>query len=359
MKKSRAKKIVILCLLALLGILWAFSLIVYHYYCNQRFESYEPTMFHVSDFDGLECEELRFASNKGQMLTGYLYNVGNEQRGVVVMAHGYGGGGHNSYMDAANYFAQHGYFVFAYDATGNDKSEGDAVGGLPQGVIDLDHAISFVKSHERLKGLPLVLFGHSWGGYCVGSVLAFQTEVKAVIEVSGFNRASDLFEYQGEQIAGKVIRLMMPFVKLHERIKYGEYASVTAIDGFEKSSAAIMAVHSLDDEIVPASYGFSLYFDKYKDDPRFTFVPFEDRGHDDVLNDSGNTYKDEFNEEFYKWRDALSYDYTAEENGERYQSDRADYIRSNIDRAKWSSRLDEVLFERFLSFYDENISKTR
>ena len=68
------------------------------------------------------------------------------------MAHGLGGGGHNSYMDCANYFARHGYYVFAYDATGNDESEGEGVGGLPQGVIDLDYAISFVEQSGNVRG---------------------------------------------------------------------------------------------------------------------------------------------------------------------------------------------------------------
>ena len=48
-------------------------------------------------------------------------------------------------MDCAYYFAKNGYYVFAYDSTGSDASEGEGVGGTPQGVIDLDYAISFVE----------------------------------------------------------------------------------------------------------------------------------------------------------------------------------------------------------------------
>jgi hypothetical protein len=62
-------------------------------------------------------------------------------------------------MDCANYFAQNGYYVFAYDATGTDESEGNGVGGLPQGVIDLDYAISFVEESKEIPDLPIVLFG--------------------------------------------------------------------------------------------------------------------------------------------------------------------------------------------------------
>ena len=52
---------------------------------------------------------------------------------------------------SADYFTLNGYLVFAYDATGCDKSESDAVGGLPQGVIDLDFALHYVKETEEYR----------------------------------------------------------------------------------------------------------------------------------------------------------------------------------------------------------------
>ena len=151
MKKSRKKVIILIIipviLLLLTGGWWAFSVSVYNDNFNKRFTSYEPLMFRLEDYDGippLERKKYEFPSDKGQKLTGYLYSTECEQRGIIVLAHGFGAG-HNSYMDCANFFAQRGYYVFAYDATGNDESEGEGVGGIPQGVADLDHAISFVE----------------------------------------------------------------------------------------------------------------------------------------------------------------------------------------------------------------------
>jgi len=96
------------------------------------------------------------------MLTGYkYYREDTEINGLVVLAHGFGGGQRN-YMHISNYFASNGYAVFAYDATGNDESEGEAVGSLPQSVVDLDYALRFVKSNSDFAGLPIALWGHSW-----------------------------------------------------------------------------------------------------------------------------------------------------------------------------------------------------
>ena len=305
----------------------------------------------------VKFQEYTFPSDRGQMLAGYLYSAGEDRQGVVVIAHGFGGGGHNSYMDAANYFAQRGWYIFAYDATGTDKSEGEGVGGVPQGVIDLDHAISFVEEDDDLSALPIVLFGHSWGAYSVCSVLTYHPEVKAVIECSGFNSSSDMFESGGKSQAGGLIYAMTPFVKIYERFKYGKYAANTAMDGFASSDASVMIVHSADDDVIEIGYGYDKYYKKYKDDARFTFVRFEDKGHNDILNDPEDTYKDEFNSEFDHWLGTLDYDYKAQENKDRFIEEKAEYITKNLDHSRWSSRLDEDLFARFEEFYEQAIEQ--
>ncbi len=357
MKKERKRKriipIVLLCVcILLIGGWWIFSVGIYNENFNKRFESYAPLTLRVEDFDGLQRTKYEFPSDQGQMLTGYMYSLGSGQKGILIIAHGLGAG-HNSYMDCADFFARNGYIVFAYDATGNDESEGKGVGGIPQGVVDLDHAISFVEESGRFPDLPIVLFGHSWGGYSACSVLTCHPEIKAVIECSGCNRSSDLFEAGGKEQAGGIIYAMMPFIKLHERLKFGKYASNTAMDGFEASEAAVMIVHSEDDGVVPIGYGYDLFFEKYGDDPRFVFLRLEDKGHNYVYDDT--TYIDQFNAGFDGWLKTLDYDYQADENLERFAAEKEGYIRTHLDRGRWSHMLNAELFDRFLAFFDAHI----
>lgn len=249
MKRHRNKKeialITITCILAafFLIIMPVLTVIVYQDNFGKRFETAEWMAYSVNDFEGLKVEECVFPSNNGQLLAGYQYSKENQQiKGVLVIAHGLGGGGHNTYMDIADYFTSNGYLVFAYDATGNDKSEGDSVEGLPQGVIDLDYALRYVKQVDEYQDLPIVLFGHSWGGYSVGNVLNCHPDVKAAVLVAGFDRSTDLFEQQGESMVGSGIKLFMPYVSLYERVKFGKYAAYSAIDGFANSDAGIMVI---------------------------------------------------------------------------------------------------------------------
>ncbi|WP_237037534.1 alpha/beta hydrolase [Mediannikoviicoccus vaginalis] len=356
MKKSKRKIVQIVLItifVIIIGALWFLSASIYNDNINKRFESYKPLMYRTQDFEELNCSKYEFPSDKGQMLMGSLYSAGENQKGIIIVAHGFGGGGHNSYMDCINYFAKNGYYVFAYDATGNDESEGEGVGGFPQGVIDLDHAISFVEDSEILPNLPMGLFGHSWGGYSVSSVLSYHPEVKAVIACCGTNSSSDIFKAGGREQAGDFINVLMPFVKVHEFMKFGKYALNTAMDGFESSDAKILIAHSEDDDMVPIEYGYDLFYEKYKDDKRFTFLHFTDRGHSDFFIDGKNTYKEEFNSLFDKWEKSLDYDYKVEENKKRFMKEKAEFIEKNLDRKSWSERLDVELFEQFVDFYDE------
>jgi hypothetical protein len=350
-KMKRKKKItiivcVILAVLILLLVVAPFgiSVGVYNSAFGERYTSYEPLAYKVSDFEGLKAERLQFTSDKGQKLIGYLYYVTDDMpKGVIIIAHGLGGGGHNSYMDSANYFAQNGYNVFAYDATGNDESEGEGTLGLPQGVIDLSYAIDFVEGLDKFKDLPIMLFGHSWGGYAVCNVLNYHSEVKAVVSLSGFNKSSDLINVQGEEMFGGAVNLLMPYVNAYEAIKFGKFANTTALDGFANSNAGVYIVHSKDDTSVPAQYGYDIYYKKYSNDSRFKFKLYENKGHSYVYcSQAALNYIDKFNAAYVEY--FKTHELTADT--------RAEYINQNLDRTIWNNLLDSELYQSILEFYD-------
>ena len=338
--------------------LWIGAVTVYKQNFCIRCETYEPYKFSVEDFEGLSRTRYEFKSNKGQTLVGYMYysdSAPEDKKAIVVMAHGFGGGGHNSYMDLANYFAQNDFYVFAYDATGNDESEGEYVGSLIQGVVDLDYAISFLEGNDAFPKLPIVLWGHSWGAFSASNVITYHPEVKAVIECAGWNKGSDIFRTQGQQIAGNAIWFFMPFIHIHEFVHYGKYSTNSALKGLKKSDTAFMAVHSSDDDTVIEEIGYSIYYDKYKDDSSFAFVHFTDRGHNYLFNK--RDYNDELNAQFDSWAKTLDYDYNSVENKERFIADKADWLNKNIDRKKWASRLDTDIVSQFVDFYNKSLER--
>lgn len=356
MKKERAlrrrnkKKLVLTIVLSILALFFlvimpALTVMVYQENFGGRYETTAWMAYSADEFDGLKVAECTFPSNDGQLLAGYRYSKENQTiKGVLVIAHGFGGGGHNTYMGIADYFTSNGYLVFAYDATGNDRSGGESVEGLPQGVIDLDYALRYVKQAEEYRDLPIVLFGHSWGGYCVGSVLSCHADVKAAVLAAGFDRSADLLEQEGESIIGPAIKLFMPYFSLYERIKFGKYAAYGAMEGFASSDADIMVIHSRDDTVVRPENGYDRFYSRYGDDARFCFVPYEDRGHNYVF----------CSVESRQCREELNADYDAyvEANGGEYSAERKEeFMEQYLDKKK-CFELDADLMAQMLEFYD-------
>lgn len=250
---------------------------------NERCTTSLKDSFELSEFETLAAKRYTFRSKQGHQLVGYLYKQNDsamQSKGVIVFAHGLGAGGQNGYMDIFHYLTEQGFHVFAYDATANDESEGEKIGGLPQGIIDLDYAIDCVHGIEEVRDLPFGLMGYSWGALSVTNVLNYHPEVKAVVSLAGCNRSTDLIEYHGIKMVGKSAKWLVPFVRLHEYLKYGKYAFSTALKGFANSNCRVMIVHGANDRTVPIEYGYDVFYEKYATDERFVFKKYEHRDHD-------------------------------------------------------------------------------
>ena len=349
---KKAMKIILIILFSLVLLLIAVVLLIrkplamsiYNDNFGKRFASDDLTSWEIGDFNGLQREGHTFSSDKGQLLTGYRYfREEVEPRGVVVIAHGFGCGGHRNYMHVANYFASNGYVVFAYDATGNDESEGDVVGGLPQGLIDLDYALRFVKSEADFAGLPIMLWGHSWGGYSVGSVLALHPDVKAAVVVAGFNASLDMLESEGRKIAGSAANLALSLLADHEAELFGDYAAMSVLEGVAATDARVMFIHSADDDLIPIEISFDRFQQAFGDSERCVFIRYEDRGH-------GYLYCDPARQAYVDAYNAAYAAYTAA-NGPLEGDARTAYYDEHLDMSQLYP-LDMELMAQMLALYD-------
>jgi len=312
---------------------------VYNKEFGQRCEERRYESYRVTDFEGFQVEQCSIVANKGHHLAGYKYSrEGQTPKALFVMVHGLCGG-HWNYLDVCNYFAERGYAVFAYDATGNGTSEGKKVGAFAQGLADLDYVLNYVKELPEYKGLPIMLMGHSWGGFCVGNILNFHPDVKAVVSVSGFDTSTALLKQFTEVHLGKAALLLMAYVSLYERICWGKYARTSACEGFANSDAKVMIIHSSDDQTVFTENGYGRYYEKFADDERFVFKMYHDRGHAYPVNsDKARACRTKIKEDYFA---------AVKEGGEAAGEA---YIQSHMDRAE-CMKLDESLMKEILELF--------
>lgn len=340
--------ILLIALLLIALVMFLSTVVIFEKYFT-RFET--PRVFYRSldEFPGLTLREFTVVSDRGQKLAAYDYRHPEvTPQAVLILAHGLGGGGHNTYRDVADFFARQGFIVISYDATGNDKSEGKSVRGLQQGYIDLAQVIRYVKNDPELSRYPRVLFGHSWGGYAVGNALNLEPEVDAVVSVAGFNDTLGMVEHFGSGMVGpRLIRWILPMFRFYEKLKFGHNAARTAAEGFAESKAKVLILHSRDDDVVPARYGYDIYKEKFGNDPRFRFKLFDNRGH-------GYIY---YAPESKAYTDRFFKDYAARfKDKKTSEHEKKAYLEQSFDRSRaWI--IDETVLFEITAFYRTALSE--
>lgn len=342
-KRKRIIKASVAVVIALLVFLviapYSISAIVLGVVFDRRCETKDYLRFTASDFPALQSQRHTFRSN-GQQLVGYRYFSGNASpKGLVILAHGFGGGGQNGYMDVSAYFVQSGYEVFGYDAAGNDESTGKVI-GLPQGVKDLNSAIAYAKTLPDLAALPIVLWGHSWGGYSAVCSLKYNRDIKAVASISGFNCATDMIEARGVEYGGFFAKLLTPYVRSVESMKFGDYSAATGVGAIASSTAGVFIAHGTADGVVPMRYGYDAYYSRFSTSDRAEFFRCEGKGHTDIL----------YTAEGWEYTRTVE----SEINKLTSKAERQQYI-ADMDRQRFTSRLNLELFGKISDFYDRYI----
>ena len=290
------------------------------------------------------AELIKFRSGEN-MLQGYLLGAENT-KGLVVVVHGLGGGA-EGYLNEILYFVKHGYRVFAYDNTGYHLSEGKNCVGLPQAVEDLDAALTFIENESRLSGLPVYLFGHSWGGYSVCAVLNFNHKVNAVVSVSGFSNPKKMIFEWGKRMVGIFAYVFAPFMYLYQQLKFGDKLKITAVAGINKADIPVLLVHGSKDPTVKLEGAATISCKEEITNPKVQYLLWEkegQNGHLDVLYEvAAREYGFQISEQY---RDLLK-----KTKNQLTEEDKAEFF-ANVDKTK-SSVSNEELMGQIAEFFEQ------
>ena len=347
------RKHIIICIISFLSIslIIGCSVVANKIY-SQQFGRYEElsnrgnytTYLTCSEIDQNKYarEEIRFSSGKNS-LQGFIYG-GSNDRGLVVISHGLGGTA-DTYFPMIMNFVDSGWRVFAFNNTGVSGSEGKNVQGLTQSVIDLDAALTYVKHSNTLGNLPVMLVGHSWGGYAVCAVLNYEHDVNAVVSFAAFNNGPEMFREQGLSSAGGFYYFLSPYFWAIQRCRFGSTMKLTAVDGINKTGIPVMIVHSANDDLISAKTT-SIYAHREKITNPYVEIIFLDD--DDA---AGHEY-------VFCSREMREYRNIANENLQKYLAETENpslaqwAVYYNFDKIK-ANELNGELMERINTFFND------
>ena len=300
-KKTSIKTIIIRVILILILLLIVVPFLggigFYQFMFGRRYDPDDEIIYRPDDFDGLSSRKEIIMGNFGQKLSGYLYydsqydgektsSIPSHYKGIVIFAHGLGAG-QAAYVPIYDYLIDQDFLVFAYDATGTATSEGSSIKGFPQGTIDMNTVIGYVKDNITGPDYPIATCGHSAGAFAACSVLNLHPEVKAVMSIAGFNSSPDYIAALARPYAGPLIDAQKPLISFYEYCLFRDTVYYTSVRGFRNSDALIMAVYSDSDTRVPASAGIDIWRKSDLPEGRIDYYEVKGRSHGDVWrNDS-------------------------------------------------------------------------
>jgi len=224
------------------------------------FKRYEKrdinTIFGEFDYSRV-CERLPrvvfpFPSGKWK-LQGYFYPC-NSAKGIVVVCHGMHAGA-DDYLPFIEFFVSNGYAVFTYDCQGTYASEGDSTVGMCTPLVNLDHALTYIKNDKPLSQYPLFLFGHSWGGYAATSVLSIHKNIRGCSAVAPFYSGYTLFAEKEKQYTSPfsdVLKFDFPkeFLNTYQTLLFREYTNYNAVDGINSTDIPVYIAHGNRDFVI-------------------------------------------------------------------------------------------------------------
>ena len=198
-------------------------------------------------------KEIRFASGENT-LRGWLYG---EQGtfGLIIIAPGISDGA-DAHLAEMMTFADSGYAVLTYDATGMLQSGGSDRVGLQQAKRDLLAAIDFAKQDSALASKPLLLYGHSQGAYAAAAVLD-EAEVDAAVCLSGFDSPVGTMYGKAKEYVGVLADVQYPFLYLQNWFIFGSDADDRAIESLNHGDTPVRIFYGSDDKVIP--YPLSQY----------------------------------------------------------------------------------------------------
>lgn len=282
-----------------------------------------------SDFEGLHQEEYMFTNSKGIEIHYFYYYYDRYKDDKVILFCPGIGPGHTAYFAEINCLAKRGYKVLTLDYTGCGESKGEILGSLNMPTVDVVDLLDYLKLDK-----PVVLMGHSLGGYTSLNVLHLRDDIDTAVIISGFLSVPSMIK---RWIPSKFLNTRV--LKYEHKI-VPQYFDINNIDYLKTTRNKLFFIQSEDDQMVP--YDISLKVVEEIDNPSIQTLRMNGRKHNPNYTEDAVNY---MNDVFGKYQTLIK------NKSIKTDEDKINYFK-NVSLRRLTQQ-DENLFDEIMKFIEE------
>lgn len=232
------------------------------------------------DFPLLEQEAKEFINSKGIKIKYFFYYYQNYIKDkIILFCHGIGPG-HTAYLKEIETLAKHGYKVLTLDYTGCGESGGKYLGSLNTPTRDVIDLMNYLNIKT-----PIVLVGHSLGGFTALNVINEMKCINKAVIISGF---LDIKSLLSTAIKSKLI---LSRILKYEHKTEPNFFNLDIFEYLKSTHDKLLFIHSEDDQIVP--YSISMKLVEEINNPSIKVIKVNNKKHNPNYSISAVNYMNE------------------------------------------------------------------
>ncbi|MCM8832757.1 MAG: alpha/beta hydrolase [Candidatus Omnitrophica bacterium] len=205
---------------------------------------------------GLPYENITLKTEDGKKLIGWLI-YSEKSKGIIICLHGYPA--NKSDILPVVEFLYPEFSLLLFDFRAHGESQGKVCYFGLKEFLDVKSAIDFIKNNEKVKNLPIGIWGYSFGG-AVGIISAAKyKDIKSLVTDSAFANFPDMVKNYYKNL-GPLKYIFSSFSIFLGRHVFRSDFKLNSPENFISSlTCPILIIHSRNDDFVPFVHAEKLY----------------------------------------------------------------------------------------------------
>ncbi len=214
--------------------------------------NYEET-YEAKDF-GLSSEKLTLTTEDDINIVAHEVFTPNP-KAVVIFISGIYNPSVTAFFGHSKMLQENGYSSILLELRAHGESEGNVICLGYKEYLDTRAVVDYIKSDNKYKNVPIVVYGASMGGAVAINSLGQIPEIDGLISISAFSSWEDVFydTMVNMGIPKTLAYIEKPFVKLYTTFKYGfDSFHISPKSQIKKAGERpVLIMHSTEDSEVP------------------------------------------------------------------------------------------------------------